>query len=157
MIMKRIMLLFVLLPAAAAVAQQQSDLDSNFDKTRIVIEADEHACYHFEVYVAASFPQQRRGLMYVRELPPRSGMLFVYDRPGTRSMWMKNTYIPLDMLFIRGDGTVESVVERTRPLSLTSISSGEPVVYVLELNGGTAAELGIGTRSRLHFVNTEFR
>ncbi|MBT8077377.1 MAG: DUF192 domain-containing protein [Gammaproteobacteria bacterium] len=155
--MKRMLLLIVFLPAAGALAQQESDLDSNFDKTNIVIEADEHACYHFDVYVAASIRQQRRGLMYVRELPPGSGMLFVYDRPGTRSMWMKNTYIPLDMLFIRGDGTVESVVERTKPLSLTSISSGEPVVYVLELNGGTAAELGIGTRSRVHFADPEIR
>jgi len=144
--------LILTLVAACAGAQQSDDLDSAFSQSTIVIEADEHRCYHFDVYLALTFAQQRRGLMHVRELPVRTGMLFVYDQPGIRSMWMKNTYIPLDMLFIRGDGTVESVVAHTKPLTLTSISSGQPVVYVLELNAGVTAELGIGTSSRMHFV-----
>ena len=144
-----------LLVVQTGEAQQADDLDSVFSTTQIVIEADEHACHHFDVYLAETWPQQRRGLMYVRNLPPRRGMLFIYDEPGRRSMWMKNTYIPLDMLFIRGDGTVESIARNTRPMSLASISSGEPVVYVLELNAGTTAELAIGTDSRIHFATTD--
>ena len=138
---KTICTLLMILAASSAAAQQDSDLDSAFSSSAIVIDADEHNCYHFDVYVATSYAQQRRGLMHVRQLPSSTGMLFVYDRPGIRSMWMKNTYIPLDMLFIRGDGTVESIAANTVPLSLQSISSGEPVVYVLELNAGVTGEL----------------
>lgn len=147
--------LTTLLAMPVAVAQRADDLDSAFAKSHIVIEADEYACHHFEVYLAETWPQQRRGLMYVRELPPRTGMLFLYAEPGRRSMWMKNTYISLDMLFIRGDGTVESIARNTRPLSLQSISSGEPVVYVLELNAGTTRKLSIGTDSRIHLASTD--
>lgn len=152
---KTICSLLMILAASGATAQQDSDLDSAFSSSAIVIEADEHNCYHFDVYVARSYTQQRRGLMHVRQLASGTGMLFVYDRPGFRSMWMKNTYIPLDMLFIRGDGTVESIAANTEPLSLQPISSGEPVVYVLELNAGVTEELGIGTMSRIHIAATE--
>jgi uncharacterized membrane protein (UPF0127 family) len=152
---KIISILLMILAASCADAQQDSDLDSAFSSSAIVIEADEHNCYHFDVYVATSYAQQRRGLMHVRQLARTTGMLFVYDRPGMRSMWMKNTFIPLDILFIRGDGTVESIASNTEPLSLKSISSGEPVVFVLELNAGVTAELGIGTNSRIHFAVAE--
>ena len=118
-----------------------------FDSVSIVIEASGTACYEFDVYLALTPEQQRRGLMHVKGLPKFSGMLFVYRSEDLRSMWMKNTFIPLDMLFIRGDGTVSSVAEMTEPLSLQTISSEEPVTYVLELNGGVTAELGIDTDS----------
>ena len=89
--------------------------------------------------------------MFVRDLPERfTGMLFVYDRTRyRRSMWMKNTYIPLDMLFIRRDGVISSIIENTEPLSLTSRSSEEPVTYVLELGGGVTAALGISAGDRV--------
>ena len=96
-----------------------------------------------------------RGLMHVRSLPEFTGMIFIYRQAGIRSMWMKNTYIPLDMLFIRGDGSVASVIENTTPLSLESRRSAEPVNFVLELNGGMAARLDIGEQSRIVFTNLD--
>ena len=127
-----------------------ADLSDSFARDTLVIEAGAGACYRFDVWIAASAAQHRRGLMHVRELPRFSGMLFIYPDAARRSMWMKNTYIPLDMLFIRGDGTVSSIAADTEPLSLASIASTEPVRYVLELNAGVARELGIEPGSRIH-------
>jgi len=87
--------------------------------------------------------------MFVRDLPERTGMLFVYDEAAVRSMWMKNTYISLDMVFAHADGTVSSVIHDTEPRSLRSLSAIEPVNFVLELNAGVARRLGIGPGSRL--------
>ncbi len=136
-------------------ASQDGDLDSAFSTDMLIISADEHACYVFDIYVASSRPQQMRGLMHVRELPEMTGMIFIYRQPGIRSMWMKNTYIPLDMLFIRGDGMVSSVAANTVPQSLDSVASTEPVNYVLELNAGVTAKLGIGTESQIIFAYLE--
>lgn len=128
-----------------------ADLGQAFGAGNIVIEAGEHACYHFDVYLAMNNEQRRRGLMFVREMPRFTGMLFVYEGADMRSMWMKNTYIPLDILFVRGDGVVSSVARDTEPLSLSSITSTEPVNFVLELNAGVTARLLIGPGSRLTF------
>jgi len=136
-------------------ASQDSDLDSAFSRDTLIISADQHACYFFDIYVASSRAQQMRGLMNVRELPEMTGMIFVYRRAEIHSMWMKNTYIPLDMLFIRGDGTVSSVAADTVPLTLDSVASIEPVNYVLELNAGVTAKLGIGTESQIIFTYLE--
>lgn len=125
-------------------------LDRSFSRDSIVIETSGAACYKFDVYLATTPEQQRRGLMHVRRLPGFTGMLFVYGSDDIRSMWMKNTYIPLDILFIRSDGSVESIARMTEPLSLRSIASGEPVRYVLELTGGVADELGIDGDSTVH-------
>ena len=80
--------------------------------------------------------------MFYRSLAPNEGMIFPYDPPQDISFWMKNTLIPLDMLFIRGDGTIARIVT-AKPLDETPIPAGEPVAAVLELRGGRAAELGI--------------
>jgi uncharacterized membrane protein (UPF0127 family) len=136
-------------------ASQDSDLDSAFSRDTLIISADEHACFFFNIYVASSREQQMRGLMHVRELPEMTGMIFVYRRAAVHSMWMKNTYIPLDMLFIRGDGMISSIAADTVPLSLDSVASIEPVNYVLELNAGVTAKLGIGTESQAVFTYLE--
>ncbi len=139
-------LLFVPLGASA---QEQAALEESFDKANIVIVATAPACYKLEVYVAASFEQRRRGLMFVRELPKMTGMLFIYDRDDYLSMWMKNTFIPLDMLFIRSDGTIANIETDTQPQSLKSVAAIEPVRFVLELNAGETESLGIDTDSYL--------
>lgn len=126
-----------------------SDLDSAFGKDTLVITASEHACHRFDVWLAVTNKQHARGLMHVRDLAADSGMLFVYSEAERRSMWMKNTYISLDMLFIRSDGTVSSMVSNTEPLSLRSISSIEPVTFVLELNAGVADRLKIAADSQV--------
>jgi uncharacterized membrane protein (UPF0127 family) len=87
--------------------------------------------------------------MFVRDLPERTGMLFVYDEEATHSMWMKNTYIPLDIVFARRDGTISSVIRDAEPQSLRSLSSTEPVTFVLELNAGVTRRYNIGAGSRL--------
>lgn len=138
--------LMLLLLSSLAAAQ---DLDQAFVRDAIVIEASAGECYHFEVYLALTGEQQRRGLMFVRDLPPFTGMLFAYAEPAPRSMWMKNTFIPLDILFIRTAGGVSSIVRHTEPQSLRSIASIEPVTYVLELNAGVTENLGIDERSRV--------
>lgn len=142
------LLALLLLHATPAVANEE--LDRVYDRGTLVIETGGSGCYAFDVWLAISRPQQRRGLMHVRDLQDFAGMLFVYGEPGIRSMWMKNTYIPLDMLFIRDDGTVESIAAHTEPLSLRSVSSDGPVTYVLELNAGTAERLRIRPGSRVH-------
>ena len=90
-----------------------------------------------------------RGLMFRRSMAPDHGMLFDFERDEPVTMWMKNTYLPLDMVFIRPDGTISRIAADTEPLSTTIIPSGSPVVAVLELNAGTAAKLGIKAGDRI--------
>lgn len=126
-----------------------TDLGETFETDKLVVVNDEGVRHAFDVYLAQDFEQQRRGLMFVRNLPLTTGMLFVYDGSEQRSMWMKNTYISLDIVYARADGSVSSVIHNTEPLSLRSLVSVEPVQYVLELNAGVARRFKIGTGSRL--------
>jgi uncharacterized membrane protein (UPF0127 family) len=97
----------------------------------------------FRVELATTPDEMELGLMFRQSLAPDAGMLFVYRSEQQVAFWMKNTVIPLDMLFIAGDGRIRRIVERTIPLSTTPIPSVDEVRAVLELNGGTAARLGI--------------
>jgi uncharacterized membrane protein (UPF0127 family) len=124
-------------------------LDDAFDRSTLLIESDDGTQHTIGIYLATSFEEQRRGLMFVRKLPENTGMLFVYDETDVHSMWMKNTYVSLDMVFARADGTVSSVIHNTQPLSLDSQASIEPVNYVLELSAGTARRLKIGPKSKI--------
>ena len=105
--------------------------------------------YAFQVEVARNDADRAQGLMYRRNLAPDRGMLFDFARVQPISMWMQNTYIPLDMIFIRADGTIARVAENAEPLSTRTIPSGEPVLAVLEVIGGTAARLGIKPGDRV--------
>jgi uncharacterized protein len=106
----------------------------------VTTDAAEHT---FTVEIVDTAAERSRGLMYRRELAADAGMLFDFKAELPASFWMKNTYIPLDMLFIRADGVIESIAERTTPLSERSVESKGPVRYVLEINGGRSDELGI--------------
>ena len=97
----------------------------------------------FAVELADNDAERAKGLMYRKELPEGRGMLFDFERDQDVSFWMKNTYIPLDMIFIRGDGRILRIAENTEPLSTKLVPSGGPVRAVLEVIGGTAAKLGI--------------
>jgi len=136
-------------PQPAPKSSSASSLESMFERDELVIVANDGSRHVFDVYLATSPEQQRRGLMFVRNLPESTGMLFVYDEAGMRSMWMKNTYISLDIVFARGDGTISSVIHDTQPLSLDSLSAIEPVQFVLELNAGIARRLHIGAGSQV--------
>jgi uncharacterized membrane protein (UPF0127 family) len=124
-------------------------LDGDFERGTLLIESDDGSHHKLNIYLAIDVDQQQRGLMFVRKMPQDTGMLFVYEESGMHSMWMKNTYISLDMVFARADGTVSSVIHNAQPLSLTSQGSIGAVTYVLELNAGTARRLGIGRKSRI--------
>ena len=97
----------------------------------------------FTVDVADDDAERAQGLMNVPEMPTLTGMLFVYEAPRPASFWMRNTLIPLDMLFAGADGTITKVHPRAVPLDETPIFGGEAVQFVLEINGGLAARLGI--------------
>jgi uncharacterized protein len=97
----------------------------------------------FSVEIADTDAAREKGLMFRKELPEGQGMLFDFHTEQDVSFWMQNTYIPLDMIFIRGDGTVLRIAENTEPLSTKLIPSGGPVLAVLEVIGGTAHKLGI--------------
>jgi hypothetical protein len=98
--------------------------------------------HHFTVQIAATPEQQEHGLMFVRSLGGDEGMIFPYDPPQNVSFWMKNTLIPLDMVFIRADGTIARITT-ANALDETPVPAGEPVAAVLEIRGGRAAELGV--------------
>lgn len=105
--------------------------------------------HRFKVEVARTPADQSRGLMFRTEMGPDEGMLFPTETPQFRSFWMKNTVIPLDLLFIGADGLVSNIAADAVPYSEASIPSDGPVIAVLELAGGRAAELGIMPGARV--------
>jgi hypothetical protein len=103
----------------------------------------------FEVEIADSETEKAMGLMFRRSLPRRSGMLFVHERAGELTMWMKNTFISLVMIFIRGDGVVHRIARRTEPFSEDIIASHGNVTAVLEVAAGVADEIGLKPGDRI--------
>jgi len=99
--------------------------------------------HSFTVEAARTSAEQAKGLMFRTELADNAGMIFPFSDSRIASFWMKNTVIPLDIIFIRANGTIESIADNTTPYSTIPVEAGEPVVAVLELRGGLAAELGI--------------
>lgn len=138
-----------LLIAMAAAPAQEVDLDAAFEKDVLIVHASKLACYRLDIYIAENDEQRQRGLMFVKELPDTTGMLFIYEFDHRISMWMKNTFIPLDIVFVKADGFVSSVAYSTEPQSLKSIASLEPVRYVLELKAGMADKMSIDQYTRL--------
>ena len=132
-----------------------ASLDGDFERSALIIESDDGLQHEFEIYLATTYEHQRQGLMFVRKMPQNMGMLFVYGQSKSRAMWMKNTYISLDLVFARSDGTVSSIIHDAPPLTLDARSSVEPVTFVLELNAGTARRLNIGGRSRIIWEPTK--
>lgn len=124
--------LLVLLVAPAPAAEEQT--------LEIVTKNGVHV---FSIELAATDADRMKGLMFRKELPEGRGMLFDFKRDQDVSMWMRNTLIPLDMLFINADGRIRRIAENTEPLSERTIPSGGPVRGVLEVIGGTAKKLGI--------------
>jgi uncharacterized protein len=103
----------------------------------------------FSVEIVDNDADRAKGLMFRKELPEGSGMLFDFKHEQDVAFWMQNTYISLDMLFIRGDGRILRIVENTEPLSTRMIPSGGPVLAVLEVIAGTTRRLGIAPGDRV--------
>lgn len=135
--------LVLALVAPAARAQLQT-----FERDHLAVETAAGA-QRFDVELAVTQEQQRQGLMYRQRLPADAGMLFLYPAARPVTFWMKNTVIPLDMLFIGDDGRILHIAERAIPGSTATISSMQPARAVLELNGGTAARLKIQVGDRV--------
>jgi hypothetical protein len=122
---------------------------ADFPREPVVIETRSARRHEFDAWRADTPGTREQGLMFVREIGAQQAMIFVYDPPAVVSMWMKNTLLPLDMLFVGDDGCVVSVKRDAQPGSLAIVSAGVPVVLVVELRGGTAQALGIGVGDRV--------
>jgi uncharacterized membrane protein (UPF0127 family) len=122
---------------------------SAFPRERIAIETRSARRHVFEAWRADTPRTRVQGLMFVRGLRPEQAMIFVYASPQVVGMWMKNTVIPLDMLFVDADGCVVKVHEHAEPGALETIASDDPVVLVVELAGGTAGSLGLRRGDRV--------
>ena len=131
------LLLFVVAPAPESAAEVR------FDSDELTIWTADGGRHRFAVELALNPAQRAQGLMFRTRMAADAGMLFVYPTEEPVAMWMKNTHLPLDMLFIRGDGRIVNIVEGTVPFSLETIPSGQAVKAVLELNAGTVARLDI--------------
>ncbi len=142
---RRLLVVGMLLAAAAAMGQERL---LSFETSQLEIETADGP-RRFAVELAVSPAQQAQGLMFRQFMESDAGMLFVHERERYASMWMKNTYLTLDMLFIDGSGRISHIVERTVPHSMEAIFSRGPVRAVLELNAGTVARLGIRVGDRV--------
>jgi uncharacterized protein len=138
--------MIVMLTCIASITGSAAS-DSRSDSTLTV--ATRNARHAFAVEIARTPAEMERGLMFRDRLPPDHGMLFLYEGERPVSFWMKNTLIPLDLIFADSSGRILQIAERAVPLSTALISSEKPVRAVLEVNGGTAARLGIAVGDRL--------
>jgi len=142
------------LPLSAAACQQGSAgqvlerAPSGLEQQVLTVRTAAGKLHRFTVEVARSPEEQAQGLMNRQSLAPDRGMIFPYAPAQPVSFWMKNTFIPLDMVFIRADRSIARI-ETAVPLNLEPVSSLEPIAAVLEIPGGRAAELGIGPGDRV--------
>lgn len=107
---------------------------------------------HFDVWVADTPSRQEQGLMFVQALPQGRGMLFPQSKPRKMSMWMKNTYVELDMVFIGEKGAIDQIIAHAKPLSLEKLNSDKTVTAVLEIGAGEAERLGLQAGDRVSWT-----
>lgn len=144
-------LLVLLITACSGPSQPPADNAAATPATLPLVIRTAKGVQRFDVEVARTPQEQEKGLMFRKELPENSGMLFPMNPPRTASFWMKDTLIPLDVIFIRTDGTIAFIGAKTIPYSRDPVSAGIPVAAVLELAGGRAAELGITQDARVQW------
>jgi uncharacterized protein len=152
-LLRRFLLSAVIVLATFACRAQ----DVTYTESSVTIDTAKGAL-HFAVEMALTPEQQEHGLMFRSELAPADGMLFVLPEVATATFWMKDTLIPLDMLFIGDDGKIDDIHERAVPMSEDLIVSKVPVRAVLEVNGGTVDRLAIAPGDVVHhavFGNAE--
>jgi uncharacterized membrane protein (UPF0127 family) len=137
------------IPATASQSAEPADLLRKFGRTQLIIESDKRGCILFDIYIAESREQRSQGLMFIRSMDEYEGMLFIFPQATEISMWMENTLISLDMLFINEQLTITSIHRDAVPLSTDIISSGGIASGVIELNGGSADKFGINPGGRV--------
>lgn len=144
MLFRALAALLLLLPAACQAGSSEATKSANgLSIVPLEVRTASGKRHKFRVEVARTESEQARGLMFRDSLASDAGMIFPMDPPRTASFWMKNTVIPLDIIFVRPDGAIARIAAETIPYSLDPVESGEPVSAVLEIAGGRAAELGI--------------
>ncbi|HVF18342.1 MAG TPA: DUF192 domain-containing protein [Steroidobacteraceae bacterium] len=145
------LLLLALLVAQPTCADpaESAQLDRFFPRSTMQIATPDARLHNFKIWIADNDQRRARGLMFVKHIGEDEGMLFIYPQAMRASMWMKNTFIPLDMLFVAADGKVMQVVANTEPQSLKTIESDSDVIAVIELKGGTASKLHIAKGARV--------
>ncbi|HEY7638392.1 MAG TPA: DUF192 domain-containing protein [Steroidobacteraceae bacterium] len=131
------------LPAVGGTSSDAQQLDRMFSRSTLQIATPDAKLHRIDIWIADNDARRARGLMFVDQLDDDAGMLFIYPEPQPISMWMKNTHLSLDMLFVNADGRVHRVVENTKPMSLDTISSDGTVLAVIELKAGSAARMKI--------------
>jgi uncharacterized protein len=144
---RRSLMLLALLASALPSAGGRAQSQDYATATLTIVTAS--GLHFFKVELAETPAQMEQGLMFRRELAPDAGMLFDFKTPTVATMWMRNTLIPLDMLFVGGNGRIVNIHERAVPQSDAIIAAAAPVRWVIELNGGTAARLGIKPGDRV--------
>lgn len=130
--------------ASSLFSSPAADAETLFKRANLKIETEKGAVT-LDVEIADTEPKRSQGLMFRRDLGPNRGMLFLFDEDQVITMWMKNTYIPLDMVFIDAGWHITNIARNTEPLSTEIISSEGPASRVLEIAGGQAAKLGLKT------------
>jgi uncharacterized membrane protein (UPF0127 family) len=129
--------------AAARADDPAPEPLSAFPQSLLAIRTTAGKVVNFKIWTADNPRREEQGLMFIRELDDHAGMIFAFPGNPQPMMWMKNTYIPLDLLFINAQGRIEYIAVRATPLSLAVIQSPKPSLAVLELNGGACERLGI--------------
>jgi uncharacterized membrane protein (UPF0127 family) len=138
--------------SAAASAAEPAGYLRDFRRGHAILDTA-RGCIFLDVYFAESTEQRRQGLMRIRQLGEFESMIFISNPPIVEVMWMQNTYIPLDMIFLREGGRVAGVTENARPLSEELIRSPGPVAAVLEVNGGFAARFRVRAGDKFTLLN----
>jgi hypothetical protein len=141
-------ILFWMLSGPAA-GLEPTHLVAGFPRGQAVLETSGPRCLLIDLFIASTPQQRSQGLMFVESLGEFEGMYFGYNSPVELVMWMKNTALSLDMLFIGPDGAVKSIARDTQPFSATRIGSGGPAIGVLELNAGFASRWRVSPGTRL--------
>lgn len=149
--MRRFMSLccFFLLITACKADEPRPDDQISFKKSTLIIRTEDGRAIPYEIELALTPPQWAKGLMFRHSMKKQTGMLFNFQQVGPISMWMKNTFIPLDMLFINERGIVVGIAEHTTPHALDHINAPAPSLAVLEINAGESREQGIAKGDKI--------
>lgn len=135
-------LILLIIDSYTNINNTNNDIEISFNTTKDKIHATKAITEH----------EKRKGLMYIHELKPNEGMLFIYEESKLLSFWMKNTYIPLDIIFINEDKTIDTIYKNTKPLDKETLyKSSDPVKYVLEINANKSDELNLRVGDQINF------
>ena len=143
---------FLAFMAMVLVSCNEQSSAGTLASDQLVIVTQDGRRHDFKIELALTPIQQQNGLMYRTEMAADAGMLFYFSEEAPRAFWMKNTLIPLDMIFIKKDGRILNIHENAVPNDLTSIPSSGPVIAVLELNGGISRKLGIKAGDKIDHI-----